>query len=165
MIQRRKKTCTACGRKLWLSSFYKSASGYTSRCKECVREEKRQEYARNRKVPDGCFFHPTKQRLVVHNGCSTRILWSANMISMLKRYFPITRNEEVAELIGVSPRTIVRKARELGLEKDSNWLKDVWNYNRMDAQAASKRKGYPGAFKPGNRVGEKRQFKKKEITV
>lgn len=162
MIKRRKKTCTACGRKLWLSSFYKSASGHSSHCKECVREEKRQEYDRNRKVPDGCFFHKAQQRPVIHNGCSTRILWSANMLSMLKRYFPTTRNEEVAELIGVSPRTVVRKARELGLEKDPDWLQGVWNFNRMDAQAASKQKGYPGAFKPGNRVGAEYQFKKKK---
>lgn len=83
------------------------------------------------------------------------------MLSLLKRHFPNTRNDEVAELIGVSPRTMIRKARELGLEKDPDWLQGVWNFNRMDAQAQSKRKGYPGTFKPGCRVGEKCWFKKK----
>ena len=160
MKQYRKKVCPVCERKLWLHSFYKCASGYSSHCKECVREEKRQEYARNRKVPDGCFFHEAKGRLVEHKGCSTRILWSGNMLSLLKRYYPTTRNEELAELVGVSPRTLTRKARELGLVKDPDWLKGVYNYNRRDAQAASKRKGYPGSFKSGCRVGEKFWFKK-----
>ena len=161
MKQCRKKICPVCGRKLWLHSFYKCASGYSSHCKECVREEKRQEYARNRKVPDGCFFHEAKGRLVEHKGYSTRILWTGNMLSLLKRYYPTTRNEELAELIGVSPRTVTRKARELGLVKDPDWLKEVYNYNRRDAQAASKRKGYPGSFQPGCRTGEKYWFKKK----
>ena len=161
MKQCRQKICPVCGRKPWLHSFYKCASGYSSHCKECVREEKRQEYARNRKVPDGCFFHEAKGRLVEHKGYSTRILWTGNMLSLLKRYYPTTRNEELAELIGVSPRTVTRKARELGLVKDPDWLKEVYNYNRRDAQAASKRKGYPGSFQPGCRTGEKYWFKKK----
>lgn len=161
MKQSRKKICPVCGRKLWLRDFYKCTSGYSSHCKECTRNEKKEEYARNRKVPDGRFFHKGKERIVEHIGYSTRIFWTGNMLSLLKRHFPTTRNEEVAELIGVSPRTVVRKARELGLVKDPDWLKGVYNYNRMDAQASSKRKGYPGSFKVGCKVGEKYWFKRK----
>lgn len=51
------------------------------------------------------------------------------MISELKRYFPTTKNKELAELIGVSERTIVRKARELGLEKDAEWQKNMSRNN------------------------------------
>jgi hypothetical protein len=83
------------------------------------------------------------------------------MLSLLERYYPTTKNEEVAEIIGVSSRTLIRKARELGLSKDPDWLKGIYNFNRRDAQAESKRRGYPGAFKLGNKIGEKYRFKKK----
>jgi hypothetical protein len=39
------------------------------------------------------------------------------MISELKRYYANTSNEELVELFGCSIRTIIRKARELGLNK------------------------------------------------
>ena len=53
MVKRRKKICPKCGRKLWLRDFYKTANGWvSSACKECTRQEKRDEYARNRKVPN-----------------------------------------------------------------------------------------------------------------
>lgn len=155
MKQRRKKVCTACGRKLWLRDFYNGVSGYSSHCKECAREEKRQEYARKHKVPDGCFFHEAKGRLVEHKGCSTRIFWSENMKTLLIRYYPTTRNEELSELLGVSQRTLIRKARELGLAKDPEWLKGIYNFNRLAACASSRKKGYPGSFPPGCRIGEK----------
>lgn len=162
MATPRKKTCPACGRNLWKRDFYQlSTGGCSSHCKECISEAKRREYVQKKKVPDGQYLHKSKGILVEHNGYSTRILWSENMLSLLKRYFPTTRNEEVAELIGVSPRTVIRKAREIGLEKDPTWLKNVYNFNRMAAMAESKRKGRPGTFKPGCRVGEKTWFKKK----
>ena len=146
---------------LWLHDFYQCSSGYSSYCKECTRKKKREEYTRNRKVPDGCFLHKSIGRIVEHKGCSTRIFWSGNMLSLLERYYPTTKNEEVAEIIGVSSRTLIRKARELGLSKDPDWLKGIYNFNRRDAQAESKRRGYPGAFKLGNKIGEKYRFKKK----
>lgn len=157
----RKKTCPLCGKKLWLHDFYQCSSGYSSYCKECTRKKKREEYTRNRKVPDGCFLHKSIGRIVEHKGCSTRIFWSGNMLSLLERYYPTTKNEEVAEIIEVSSRTLIRKARELGLSKDPDWLKGIYNFNRRDAQAESKRRGYPGAFKLGNKIGEKYRFKKK----
>lgn len=153
MNQRRKKTCPICGQNLWLHDFYTYASGYSSHCKECVRKEKRLKYI---KVPDGRFLHKTKGRLVEHNGYSTSILWSGNMLSLLQRYFPTTRNEELAELVGVSSRTLVRKARQLGLVKDPVWLKEIYNLNRRAAQAENKRKGPQGSFKKGNKIGKYR---------
>ena len=165
MIQRRKKNCPMCRQNLWLHDFYKCASGYSSHCKECIRKEKRLKYALKRKVPDGRFLHKTKDRLVEHNGYSTSILWSGNMLSLLQRYFSTTRNEELAELVGVSSRTLVRKARELGLAKDPVWLKKIYNLTRLTAQAESKRKGHPGAFKKGNKIGEKYRFQKSISSV
>lgn len=82
------------------------------------------------------------------------------MIGMLRRDYPTTFNEELAGAIGVSVRTMIRKARELGLEKDRKWLSDVWDERRKFAIMASRRKGYPGAFKKGEHHCVEHEFKK-----
>lgn len=85
------------------------------------------------------------------------------MISYLQKHFPTTKNKELAEELGVSPRTMIRKAREMGLQKNPQWIQCVWDEHRLMAQAESKRKGYPGAFKPGNEIGKEYRFKKKAV--
>lgn len=161
-VKRRKKICTRCGRKLWLREFYKSANGWIgSVCKECTCKQRHEEYNRKNKVKDGIFLRKSKGRIIEHKGLATRIFWSPSMLSYLQRHFPNTKNEELAGAIGVSVRTMVRKARELNLKKDDEWLADVNNENRVLANAESKRKGYPAAFKPGCTVGKDYWFKKK----
>lgn len=95
-------------------------------------------------------------------GRRTFINWSPQMLYWLRRYFATTLNDELAGQLGVSKRTMLRKAAELNLTKDKKWLTDVWNERRLMAHASAKRKGYPGCFKPGCKVGEKYWFKKKE---
>lgn len=51
------------------------------------------------------------------------------MLSDLKRHYPTTKNKELAELLGVSERTLVRKARELGIGKNPEWLASVSRTN------------------------------------
>lgn len=94
------------------------------------------------------------------NGHSTAIFWNADMIATITRYYPTTFNEELAGILGVSLRTMIRKARQLGLTKDKTWLSNVWNERRQWAHSASKIKGYPGSFKPGNEIGKEYRFKK-----
>ena len=53
----------------------------------------------------------------------SRIMWSEDMISVLKRYYPNSKTEEVAEMISVSERTIRRKAKELKLKKDKDFVR------------------------------------------
>jgi len=93
-------------------------------------------------------------------GCATSIYWTPLMIHYITRYFATTTNEELAGLVGVSQRTLIRKARQLGLSKDKDWLANIWEERRLMAKAASKAKGYPGCFKPGNMIGEEYRFKK-----
>lgn len=112
-----------------------------------------------RKVRDGVFFHPTKKRLVEHHGMSTRIFWSPQMIAYLRENFATSFNKDLAEWLGVSIRTVVRKARELGLQKDEDWINGVWNEHQMMARAASRRKGFPGAFKKGTEIGSEYRYK------
>lgn len=149
--KKRKKICPRCGKKLWLRDFYRNKkNGVTSSyCKECMKEVKNEEYAAKRKKPDGVLMHGSYGRLMEHDGFSTRIYWSGNMLSVLRRYFPNTKTEEVAEMLGVSRRTVIRKARELGLEKESGFLKKAWDENRLLALAASKRSEKSG-FKKGH---------------
>jgi len=111
------------------------------------------------KKPDGVFLHPSYGRVMEHRGYSTRIYWNGVMLSDLRRYYPKMLNEELAGLLGVSVRTMIRKVRELGLEKDPKWLAGIWEERRLWAQIAARRKGHPGAFKKGGTVGASYRFK------
>lgn len=112
-----------------------------------------------RRIEDGVFFSQKHGRVVEHRGYSTRIFWSKDMLDYLRRHFPTTLNEELAGCLGVSYRTLVRKARELGLEKDARWLSGVFDENRNLAHVISKRLGYPGRFPKGVRVSPGTEFR------
>ena len=91
-----------------------------------------------------------------HNHYSLRICWTPDMLSLLKRKFATTLNDDLVGMLGVSLRTMLRKARELGLEKDPDWLKAVWDERRFWANCASRAKGHPGCFKKGHIPHNKR---------
>ncbi len=112
-------------------------------------------------MKDGVRYDNKKGRLIEHNGRSHRIYWTKQMLSDIKRMYPTTLNEELAGILGVSQRTLIRKARELGLEKNSQWLLQVWEQHRRMANLASMVKGYPGTFKKGNMIGFEYRFKPK----
>lgn len=108
----------------------------------------------------GIYYNPKVGRIVEHHHYATRIFWNTSMLDYLRRHFPTTLNEELAECLGVSPRTMIRKARELGLEKDPKWLHDVWEERRKLAHFISRSKGYPGGFKKGEHANPAGEFKK-----
>ena len=105
------------------------------------------------------YYHPRKKRVVEHDGYSVRIFWSRQMLDDLRRLFPTSKNQDLAEYLGVSPRTVVRKAREMGLEKDQDWLTGVWDSHRRMAHMASRAKGYPGCFQKGRHSNPDGEFK------
>jgi hypothetical protein len=111
------------------------------------------------KTPDGIRYHPHYGRVMEHRGYSTAIFWNKDMLDYLRRHYPTTLNEELAGILGVSPRTMIRKARQLGLQKDKTWLASVWEERRLMAHAASKLKGNPGAFKKGEHRNPDGEFK------
>lgn len=53
---------------------------------------------------------------------SYKINWSTDMIEILSKKFPISFNRELAKELNVSMRTLIRKARELKLEKEPGFL-------------------------------------------
>lgn len=126
------------------------------------------------KKRDGIYFNEKMGRVVEHRGYSTRIFWNPEMLTYLRRHFPTTLNEELAGCLGVGVRTMIHKARELGLVKDPAWLKAQWDERRKLAHIASKRKGFPGRFvkgqhanpdgefKPGHQLTEEQAAKKSE---
>ena len=111
------------------------------------------------KAKEGVYYNPKMGRVVRHEGYSTAIFWSRDMLDYLQRHYPTTLNVELAGCLGVSPRTLIRKARELGLEKDASWLSRIWEERRLMAWMASKRKGYPGRFPKGVRSNPSGEFK------
>ena len=113
--------CCICGQDLPEESFYPSEfRGHRkARCKECHKERKR----KLSKLNEGVVQRGT--RLVIRKDGISRIYWNGNMISELRRYYPTTKNAELADYFGVSQRTINRKAAELGLTKSKQFIADV----------------------------------------
>lgn len=108
---------------------------------------------------DGLYHDPKTGRTMQHEHYATRIYWSRDMIDYLRCHFPTTLNDELAGCLGVSVRTMIRKARELGLEKDPQWLAAVWEERRLIAQSVSRSKGNSGQFKKGERTNPAGEFK------
>lgn len=107
-------------------------------------------------------YSPKKGRLMEIDGRARRIYWSGDMLSLLRREFPTTINEELAGMLGISARSVTRKAAELGLKKNQDWLTKLWSERMFWARIKSKQLGYPGCFKPGNQIGKEHRFKKQE---
>ena len=163
MTRRRKKICPKCGRSLWLRDYYRQATGWlSSYCKECTRAAKREEYARNRKVPNR-LYQDDKGRLVEHKDCSTKLHWSEYMEQKLKRLFPTTKNDDLAIEFNMSPRTVIRKAREMGLEKDKDWMQANARKNCQYMRVVNMCVGNSGQFKKGEHASPETEFKKKVI--
>lgn len=112
-------------------------------------------------LPPRTFYSLKHGRVVVREKYSTRIFWNTDMLDYLRRHFATTLNDELAGCLGVSHRTMIRKARELGLKKDPAWLKTIWDERRKWAQSASRRLGYPGCFKKGQHASPATEFKPK----
>lgn len=156
-----KKVCPHCNRMLLLRDFYALKNGSLSNwCKECHRQSKKDWYNRNRKRPDGYTYDFATGKTFEKEGYARRIHWSPQMLSDIRRLYPTNTNQDVSEYIGVSVRTLIRKARELGLEKNRTWLHKVWGDNRRLAHFESRRKGYPGGFHERPDTGAPYRFKK-----
>lgn len=110
-------------------------------------------------------YYPDTERIEEAPNGTRRISWSRQMIDDLKRMFPDHLNHDVAEFLGVSPRTVIRKARELGLNKDGEWLRKIWDDRRRQAHMVSRLMGYPGAIQPGEHRSRATEFKKRTITA
>lgn len=161
MVIKRKKVCPKCGRKLWLRDFYRLANGSIyPRCKECTREDKREAYLRTKKVPDRIYMGEDG-RLMDHRGVRTSIYWSSYMLETLKRLYPTTKNEDLAVILNVSSRTLIRKARELGIHKDADWQRETSRNHARLAIFQNKIRRNSGMIKKGERRSPGTEFQKR----
>lgn len=69
------------------------------------------------------------------------------MLSLLRRLYPTTKNQELASLFGISLRTLNRKASELELKKDDEWMKKMSGFNSFFATVKNRTNGYPQLVK------------------
>ena len=109
---------------------------------------------------DGLYYDRQTGRTWEHRRYSTHIYWSRQMLGDLKRYYANTLNDDLSAMLGVSVRTLRRKACELGLEKDPEWLRRIYRDHQKLAHAISRQKGYPGSWKKGQRNNPPGEFKK-----
>ena len=115
------RRCGRCGEVKPFSEYYQVKGRPDSWCKKC-RYEYSKKYAK-RKYRDGIFYgHDGKLR--VYNGSSGygKVYWNENMLSILRRHYPNSHNDEICEMIGVSRRCLTAKAREMGLKKSESYL-------------------------------------------
>lgn len=88
-----------------------------------------------------------------------KTIWTAEMIEKLTREFPYRFSRDIGKDLGLSIRTVIRKARELGLEKEEGFLdKNRSEISKMaiEAKPPNPMKGVKGWTVPG---GDKFQFK------
>lgn len=91
------------------------------------------------------------------------VFWSDDKLELLKTKFATTFNKDLAAYLGCGWRTVIRKARELGLEKEAGFLdknrpeivKRIFKVRRPNAT-----KGMKGWQVPG---GEQFQYKQGHI--
>lgn len=93
-------------------------------------------------------------RIVHVAGRSRSVFWSKQMEDELRRIFPRSFNAELCEYFGLSQRTILRKARQMGLQKDPEWQHQNCLHSARMAHIAARAKGYPGHFKKGHPANE-----------
>lgn len=80
-----------------------------------------------------------------------KIFWTGQMLQDLKELFPVTANPEMAEMLGISESTMHRKARELGLKKDPEYIKQHNKVCLLMAHAHNRKFGNSGMYKKGQR--------------
>ena len=88
------------------------------------------------------------------------IAWTPQQLKLLRDFFPTMFNKPLAAWIGVSMRTMIRKARELGLEKKPGFLderrKDI---SALAAESLKKSENVITRFKKGVRNNPAGEFK------
>ena len=89
-----------------------------------------------------------------------KIIWTPEMEDKVRREFPHRISIDICKEMGVSLRSIIRKARELGIDKEPGFLET----NRKEIQSratkglkATSKKG--GRFKKGEHAGLEYEFK------
>lgn len=133
------KTCRVCGQTKPKEDFVEGRKV----CPSCFSEYGRQQ--RRRRAPDrsdGVRYSKAAQCIVEYRNGYQRKYWNPQMIADFRKLFPVTTNEELASLFCVSKRTINRKATELGLRKNEEWMRQMSRHNLFFATVKNRSNGY-----------------------
>lgn len=133
------KTCRVCGCTKPKEDFVEGRKI----CLSCFSEYNKQLYRKRHADRSDVVRYSKKARQIVEyrNGYQ-RKYWSPQMIADFRKLFPVTTNEELASLFCVSKRTINRKATELGLRKDTEWMRKMSRHNLFFASVKNRLNGY-----------------------
>ena len=184
----KKIRCPRCGKYKFKHEFYRFKTAkshgrytYSTYCKDCCSEIHKERYQPRKeriiRCKDGRIRHikPLGEPGEGRRGASTSIYWSDGMLDTLRRRFPTDKNADLALDLGVSPRTLVRKARELGLEKDKELMhrrtlekcKQMGRINKFCRNSGMFKKGVRNSpateFKPGHKP-QRRTYNDKRLT-
>ena len=90
------------------------------------------------------------------------IVWTPQMLKLITTFFPIMFNKPLAKWLGVSLRTLLRKARELGLEKEEGFLqKRQKDINQLISESHKNNEKLKATqIKKGEHRGRQTEFKK-----
>ena len=89
------------------------------------------------------------------------IEWNPQKLKLLTDFFPIMFNDALAKWLGVSRRTLTRKARELGLKKKDNFHEMKKDKIRERQSEALKKVECTTRFKKGQHASPATEFKKR----
>lgn len=126
---RLRKQCTSCGEIKYKREFYKRINrkdfpdGYDCRCKECRRKQSQKWRQLHTNKPAGVFL--INGKVMERSGKVIRLSWGEQKLKEFKKLFPTMKNEDLALKFDCSLNTIRRRAREYGLEKDPEWIKEL----------------------------------------
>lgn len=141
------KRCSCCGEVKDRSEFYYSPKwGYSSWCRKCKTTYERQ----HRRKPDGLVIDSRFKRPSDKNGKAISIHWDGNMLSIIRKYYPISNTAEVAEMLGVSVASVQRKVRKLGLKKDREYMRSMIKEKQFFATLASLKSPNRSKFEKGH---------------
>ena len=88
------------------------------------------------------------------------IIWTPEQLKLLREHFPTMFNRPLATMLGVSLRTMIRKARELGIEKRPGFLADRRkDISALASAALKKSTNTDTRFKKGMRNNPAGEFK------
>lgn len=145
------KRCPHCHRNLRTTDYYRDKDGgLASWCKQCQRQAKREWYATRRKRPAATAYDPARGLWTQTGAGYGRIIWTPQMLDTMRRHYPHTTNAEMCGMLGISPSTLHRKAREMHLAKTAEFTRQVQADNALLMAVANRRRRNPTMFAKGH---------------
>lgn len=135
--------CSHCGQEKPIEEFRREtrhSNGRRNMCLECARKYQRERYNRCKKTRKGVFFDNNIGRFI---DCRTQYpqpFWNENMLSILRRYYPVSPTQEVCEMVGLSKHCVQKKAKQLGLSKSREYIRKVNTERGIIGGIANKRR-------------------------